>query len=160
MKFNVKIKLEQRKDTNGTPDANGKLPLLGIRVPIFADIRYSGTRIYYFIGYRIDAVNFDPTLQMVKKNSFGFEGKKKVQYTEINNRIKKIKAELELFFAQRTNIEDKSLISSLLDNSCKKAEKSDKMEDVENYETGFFNQFQKYIDVINISEGRKNILRP
>lgn len=159
MKFNVKFKLEQRKDPKGSPDENGKYPLLGNRVPIFADIRYSGTRIYYFIGYRIDAVNFDPTTQMVKKNSFGYEGQKKTQYNEINNRIKKIKAELELFFAERSLIENKSIITSLLDNSCKKAEKSDKMEDVKNYEAGFFNLFQKYIDVINISEGRKKHIK-
>jgi len=158
MKFNVKFKLEQRKDPKGTPDEYGQLPLLDKKVPIFADIRYAGTRIYYFIGYRIDAVNFDREAQQAKKNVWGYETNKKVQYNEINNRIKKIKAELELFFADRGAVEDKSLITALLDDSCKKAVKPVRQE-TEKQELSFFELFQKYIDVVNISEGRKRHIK-
>jgi hypothetical protein len=59
MKYNVRIKLEQHKDSKGVPDEIGNLPLLNKKVPIFTDIRYTGKRIYYFIGFRIDAENFD-----------------------------------------------------------------------------------------------------
>lgn len=156
MKFNVRFKLEQRKDSKGVPDENGKLPLLEKKIPIFADIRYAGTRIYYFIGYRIDANNFDAAAQMAKKNETGYEANKKVQYNEINNRIKKIKAELELFFGNRSSVEDKSLLTELLDGSCKKAEK---IVLIEEEEIGFFELFQKYIDVVNISEGRKRHIK-
>jgi len=149
MKYNVKFILEQRKDKKGEPDETGKLPLLDKKVPIFADIRYSGTRIYYFIGYRIDAINFDYVEQEAKKNASGYEGNKKVQYNEINKRIRKIKAELELFFSDKNSVSDNRQISNLLDESCKKSVKAEVLE------LDFFELFEKYLGIITISEGRK-----
>ena len=149
MKYNVKFILEQRKDKKGVPDITGKLPLIVKKVPIFADIRYSGTRIYYFIGYRIDAANFDIVEQEARKNTSGYEGNKRIQYNEINKRIRKIKAELELFFSDKSTVPDKVSITHLLDESCKKFIKT------EVQVLDFFELFEKYLGIINISEGRK-----
>ena len=149
MKYNVKFILEQRKDKKGVPDSSGELPLIVKKVPIFADIRYSGTRIYYFIGYRLDAANFDIVEQEARKNTSGYEGNKRIQYNEINKRIRKIKAELELFFADKSAVPDKVSITHLLDESCKKSIKA------EAQVLDFFELFEKYLGIINISEGRK-----
>lgn len=156
MKYNVRFKLEQRKDIKGKPDENGTIPLVNKKVPIQADITYSGTRLYYFTGYRIDADKFDKEQQQVRKNAIGFESQKPVPYNEINNRLRKIRAELELFFSNKTHIEDKTLIIKLLDEACKKAEKQPK-DIVQGYT--FFDLFQKYIEVVNISDGRKRHIK-
>jgi len=66
---------------------------------------------------------------------------------------------LELFFADRSAVEDKSLITSLLDESCKKAEKLQMFDEQHQLEFSFFELFQKYIDIINISEGRKRHIK-
>lgn len=142
MKHSVKIALEKRKDKTGQ--------IIIENVPLFAEICFAGNRIYYFTGYRINKDKFNEEAQQVKKNSSGKEGKRAVQYNDINDRLKKIKAELELFF-QKTNKATKQNIITLLDVACKKAVP----ESTEPEGFGFFNLFEKYLKVAEISKVRK-----
>ncbi|MFA5970787.1 MAG: phage integrase SAM-like domain-containing protein [Lentimicrobiaceae bacterium] len=142
MKHSVKIALEKRKDKTGQ--------IITENVPLFAEICFAGNRIYYFTGYRINKDKFSKEAQQAKKNSSGKEGNRIVQYNDINDRLKKIKAELELFF-QKTNKATKQDIITLLDVACKKAIP----ESTEPEGFGFFNLFEKYLKVAEISKVRK-----
>jgi integrase len=142
MKYNVKIAPERRKDKIGQ--------IITKNVPLFADIRFSGTRIFYFTGYRIDIDKFNHESQEVKKNSIGLEGKRDVPYNDINRRLKAIKATLEIFF-QNTDRATREQIIKILDNVCKNAFPI--KTDTDN--TGFFTLFEKYLNVFKFSYERK-----
>jgi len=142
MKHSVKISPERRKDKAGN--------LIENNVPIFADIRFSGARMFYFTGYRMDADKFDTESQQAKKNSIGKEGSRDVQSNIINNRFKAIRAALELHF-QKVNISTKDQVKALLDEVCKKAVTPEPETD----NTGFFGMFHHYHNVCNLSIGRK-----
>lgn len=142
MKHSVKIAPERRKDKAGK--------LITENVPLFADIRFAGTRLFYFTGYRLDADKFDTKEQRAKKNCTGNEAKRPVQYSTINDRLKAIKAALELFF-QKTNAATKPQVIALLDDVCKKAVTPEPEAD----NTGFFSMFYHYHNVCNLSAGRK-----
>ena len=143
MKHQVIFKLEQRKNKNGL--------LIEERVPIYAQITFSGSRIYYFTGYRIDAHKFNPDTQDVKKNTTGYEGKNPVQYNIINKRLTKISDTLNDLF-ENIPIPDKARMIKALDKVCKKSI-SNNME--EQGMPGFFELFSKYILVSKRSEGSK-----
>ncbi len=130
MKYNVKIAPERRGKKENAITKN---------VPIFADIRFNGGRMYYFTGYRIDTNKFNIVTQLADKNSSGKEGSRLVQYNDINNRLKAIKAKLELYF-QSVNEGNRSEIKGLLDEVCKKSKKKEADDD-----KGFFVMFRKYI---------------
>jgi len=140
MKHRVKIAPERRKDKAGN--------VITKNVPLFADIRFSGTRIFYFTGFRIDAEKFNSDDQRAKKNSAGVEGKRVVQYNIINDRLKKIAAALELYF-QETDRGTKQQVIALLDDVCKKGKNDIQEPD------SFFAMFRHYHDVCKLSEGRK-----
>ncbi|MCF8374203.1 MAG: site-specific integrase [Bacteroidales bacterium] len=146
MKYNIKIALEQRKDKSGEIKTE--------KVPILVHITFSGDRELYFTGFRIDVDKFDPIKQEATKNSTGWEGTKKVQYNIINNRLKAIKATLELFF-QDVNVATKKQVRAQLDEVCKKWKKPDiKPEDME-----FFQMWDKYIKDANVVENRRRHLK-
>ena len=132
MKHNVKFAPEKRNDKAGQPIVKN--------VPIFAFITFGGKKMYFFTGYRIDVDNFDYETQEATKNSTGSEGTRKVQYNEINKRMKAIRANLELFF-QKTNEATKEEVKTLLDEVCNKSKKEIAPDNV-----SFFGMFQKYID--------------
>jgi integrase len=157
MKYSVKIGPEKRKDKNGI--------LISKNVPLFADIKFSGTRVFYFTGYRIDVgwddkgknskdSYWDSTNEKVRKNRIGHEGKQEVKDNIINDRLDAIKAELTLFFREKTSTTKPEIIS-LLDNTCKKAvktiEPSDKSE--------FFTMFDKYATISKFSAERKRLVK-
>jgi len=142
MKYSVKIALEKRKDKSGF--------LVTEKVPLFAEICFAGNRIYYFTGYRINRDKFNEETQQAKKNSSGKEGKRTVQYSVINDRLKRIKAELELFFQNITKATKQDVVS-LLDKACKKAiTVSQEPEGMD-----FFTLFEKYLRVAELSNVRK-----
>lgn len=119
MKHNVSIKIDLfRKDKNGVFQVKN--------LPIDAKITFAGDRLNYFTGYRIDKDNFDPkpdTENMyARKNTKGLEGKRVIQYNDINARIKLIKAALTTLFAPLSVPPEKSLIISTLDQTCRKSE--------------------------------------
>ena len=139
MKYSVKIGPEKRKDKNGM--------IISKNVPLFADIKFSGSRVFYFTGYRIDIDWKEPKLskwdepnQKVKKNRIGFEGKQEVQDNIINDRLEAIKAELTLFFRDKTSATKLEIIS-LLDGAIKKAVRGSEPAG----KSEFFTMFEKYL---------------
>lgn len=147
MKYNVKIRTEKRKDKEGN--------IIASNVPLFADISFSGTRMFYFTGHRVDVDRFNPDTEEVRKNSTGREGTTPIQYNEINNRLRDIKASLHLFFQSRAEATKPEIIS-LLDNVCNKAKKETK--DQLNYNS-YFGMFEYYLKEINISDVRKRNIK-
>jgi hypothetical protein len=112
MKFNVRFAPERRKDKSGA--------VIEKTVPLFADIRFSGTRLFYYTGFRVDVKKFgNNNPQEADKNTFGYEGGRIVQYNIINNRIRAIRASLELFFQGRDAATKEELVT-LLDSICKR----------------------------------------
>lgn len=147
MKYNVKIRAEKRKDKEGN--------IITSNVPLFADVTFSSTRMFYFTGHRIDADRFNPDSEEVRKNSTGREGVKLVQYNEINNRLRDIKASLHLFFQNRNEATNEQIVT-LLDTVCNKAKKDNQAQlDVNN----FFSVFEYYVKDIPISDVRKRNIK-
>ncbi len=146
MRFNVTMYLERRKDKSGNIRTKN--------VPIFADVKFSGTRMFYFTGFRIDSNKFNLEKEQAKKNAFGKEGSRTVQYNEINNRLKAIRASLELYF-QTNRKANKEEIKGLLDRVCKKEKKDTK--DAADDSTGFFPMFSKYIQNEVSLSSRNNV---
>ena len=142
MKHNVKIALESRKDKSGE--------IINENVPILAMVTYGGNRLNYFTGYRIDAIKFEN--QLATKNSTGKEGSRIVQYNEINNRLKAIKASMELYF-QNIDEANKYDVKSRLDKVCNKGKK-----DIKDDDYSFFGMFDKYIND-RIAKSRQKHIR-
>lgn len=163
MKANVKIALEIRQDHSKPIIVNGekvlhekgklkgkqKFELCTENVPLFADIRFAGTRMFYFTGYRIDSVKFDNDKQEARKNTSGKEGKRIVQYNIINKRLDAIRSTLVLFF-QGTDKATKIEVIELLDGVCKKHKEPEQAPE----DLSFYNVFQLYID-IKVSDSKQ-----
>lgn len=88
-KFGVKFRLEQRREN--PKDKESKLATTNL--PINADITFSGKRIFFFTGYRIDADKWidkvvgGVRVQEVKKNNFNLKGE---SASEINAKLRRI----------------------------------------------------------------------
>ncbi len=132
MKHSIKIAPEKRKDKAGE--------LLKENVPLFVDIRFAGTRMFYFTGYRIDFDKFDFDKQEAKKNTQGKEGSERRPYNEINKRLKAIRATLELFFQERETATKKE-VTVLLNEVCKKYVSKEP----EPGSSSFYDMFDEYI---------------
>lgn len=149
MKHNVNFKLDFQKDQNGQ--------WINKNVAINAKISFGGDRQKYFTGYRIDKDNFDPdpTIENMyaKKNTKGLEGKRVVQYNEINNRLSLIKATLTTLFSNTQIAPDKDLIKRELDIVCKKREKV--ITEPEKNPLLFLPLFDTYIKNSRLSHERK-----
>lgn len=97
--------------------------------PINVAITYAGTRIRYYIGYRIKKDNFpikdnygNVISFEVKKNCVGLEGRNSVKYNIINRRINEITTELSRFFEPLRLSPDKNTIIERLNYICMKVE--------------------------------------
>ncbi|MFZ4547614.1 MAG: tyrosine-type recombinase/integrase, partial [Bacteroidales bacterium] len=147
MRYNVKYSIEKRKDKNGL--------LIEVKVPIFADIHFASTRIFYFTGYRIDKINFDETTGKAKLNTSAYEGKRKISASDVNRRIKLIDAALTNIFENTKVPPTKPDLVIELDNACKKNEtisvEAEPIAEVINFEQ----MFKDYIKNARLSEGRK-----
>jgi len=148
MKFNIKFSPEKRKNKDGI--------LISDNVPIFADIRFACSRMFYFTGYRInvdwqnpDKSKWNFATSRVRKNSSAFQGKNIVQYNEVNTRLTAIEDALNKLFE---GIPDKSQIIARLDEVTKKADVP-QVEQVK--EADFFQMFEQYAKESRFSAGRK-----
>jgi integrase len=148
MKHSIRFFPEKRKDKNGQ--------LISENVPISADIRFSGQKISYFTGYRInvdwqnpDKSKWNFTTHRVRKNSSAFEGKNIVQYNEVNTRLTAIEDALNKLFE---GTPDKNQIIARLDEVTKKADVPE-VEQVK--EVDFFKMFEQYAKEPRFSAGRK-----
>ncbi|MBK7174842.1 MAG: site-specific integrase [Bacteroidales bacterium] len=142
MKFSLKFRSEQRK--------NGIESLRTEKVPLYADIRFAGQRLNYFTGYKIDSVNFDSLSGRVKKNSSGYQGRTKVNYSIINGKLIDIEKELKDIFEGTTQSPDKEVLKSKLAQICCKAEKMPEVNELD-----FFQAFNYYVENCSLSFGRK-----
>lgn len=153
MKHNVSYKLEKRKDNEGA--------IIESNVPLFADITYSGTRMFYFTGYRIDASNWKQgdkkhrtnEDQQAIRNTSATEGTRKVSASDVNRRLRLIKAELTTIFDNTNTTPSKSEVISKLDIVCKKGEQT--TTEGEGDPFTFLPAFTTYIQNARLSEGRK-----
>lgn len=150
MKYNVTFKLEKRKDNEGAIIENN--------VPLFADITYSGTRMFYFTGFRIDASNWKqgdkkhPTNedQQAIKNTFATHGTRKVTASEVNRRLRLIKAELTKLFDMTQIAPEKNSIIQILNETCNK----ELPVTIEPETSDFFEMFDKFLKVRKFSYDR------
>lgn len=96
--------------------------------PINASVTFAGTRLRYYIGYRIQKEKFVSFIDefgaryQVKKNSVGLEGKTKVKYNAINDRLQAINVELSNLLQSAKDIPDKKLIIERLNLVCNKVD--------------------------------------
>lgn len=132
MKYNVKFVLQRY--------VHGKEIISN--VPINAQITYNSLRIVYFTGFRIDVDKFDIDKQHVKKNAIGKQGKRDVQYNEINNTLTQIKSKLIDVFANISIPPEKDFIFSELDIVTKKVIKPEPEEEPKK---DIFHYFDIYI---------------
>jgi len=96
--------------------------------PINASVTFAGTRLRYYIGYRIQKEKFVSfidefgTRYQAKKNSVGLEGKTPVKYNAINDRLQAINVELSYLLQSAKVIPDKKLIIEKLNSVSNKVE--------------------------------------
>jgi len=138
MKFGCKFILEKRKDANGE--------LLVVKLPLSADITFSGSRMRYFTGYRIDAPRWNSEKQQVNKNAFGYKGQNKVAYNDINNDITSVRAKIYDILNPISSLPDKKELTKALDIVLKKSEKQTKDD--------FTHIFEKYLESSGFSKQR------
>ncbi len=143
MKYNLKILLKKRKDKDGN--------LIVEQVPLLADISFAGKRMYYYTGYKVDARNFDPASNRIKKNTSGYEGKKKVPYNIMNGRFLDIEKTIKDLFQNAQSTPEMENIRVVLDKVCLKRAK---MKEI-SIGNGFFAAFDSYIEKSNMSQDRK-----
>lgn len=122
MKHNVKFILEKRY---------AKGVLITKDVPINAKITYNSLNIVYFTGYRIDIDKFNVDKQEIKKSASGKQGKRIIQYNEINNVFTQIKSKLIDIFTNINIPPEKDFIISELDLITKKVIKPEPEEQTE-----------------------------
>ena len=127
--------------------------------PINVSVTYAGTRLRYYIGFRIKKDNFSSlnneygTVQNVKKNSIGLEGKTQVKYNAINQRFEKISLELSNIFQNTKEVPDKKAIIERLNNVCGKVETEKEV-----IIDSFWTTFERYKDTTDVSPlSRKQI---
>lgn len=167
MKHSVKIIPMRRKDKQGI--------FVTHKVPLFADIHFQHTRLdkvtkepkkadrlFYFTGYRIDLDKWNVDKDEVKRGAKGYEGKRVVDYLEINNRLKLITSTLGLYLPQKREATQEEVIE-LLNGICNKSEKDRKKEKIketpEAKNLDFFEVFQKYYEECGLSQGRTRHVR-
>ena len=149
MKYNVKYAIEKRKDKNGQ--------IIETNVPIFADIRYASSRIFYFTGYRIDKNNFDEEAGRAKLNTTAYEGKRKVLAADVNKRIRLINAAITTLFENTKIPPLKPDLVQELDNVSLKNEYTppEAEAEIEVEIVSFHQMFDDYLKSSRLSEGRK-----
>jgi integrase len=151
MKHTLKFSPEKRKDKNGQ--------IIQSNVPLFADIRFSGSRFFYFTGYRMDVDWQNPAKSkwnfeagQMRKNSSATEGKQTVQYNIVNNRLTKIRATLDKLFE---GVPDKNTIIIELNKACLKTDDTQ----TENKTLEFFPMWDRYATETKFSEGRRKHIK-
>jgi len=125
--------------------------------PINVAITYAGTRLRYYIGYRIKKENFVSVRddygasQQVRKNSIGLEGNRTVKYNVINDRFKEISVELSNLFQTAKVAPDKNQIIDNLNSVCNKVEKETVID-------AFWITFDRYKETVDVTPfSRKQI---
>lgn len=146
MKYNVKFSPERRKGLDGVLNSDN--------VPLSADIRFAGSRLFYFTGYRLTVDwskkngdwNFDK--EEVRKGKTVKEGVNPVPYSVANARLTKIKNELNKLFE---GTPDKQAVIDKLNEVCKKKVVNDAPVELE-----FYPLFEKYAREAKIAKRKRD----
>lgn len=141
MNYNVKLAPEKRKGKDGM--------LIKENVPLFADIRFSGTRFFYFTGYRVNVDWSDPKKSVwnfksskVRANSSGHKGKIVFPAHDINNHLTKIQDELRGYFKEVSTASREEIIK-ILDAAISKGSAPTENDQENSFD--FFPMFEKYL---------------
>lgn len=148
MRHNVIFLLEHRKDSNGI--------VINKNMPLFADIHYGSTRLFYFTGFRIDEAGFDAKKHLAMHKQKAFEARREVSSGDINRRIRLITATLINIFDNIQVAPPKEDIVAALNYACKKAEFIEPEAEEEAKPLEFLKLFRTYLDNSRLSTGRKN----
>jgi len=144
MKYNVKFSPERRKGLDGAINCEN--------VPLLADVRFAGSRFFYFTGYRLtvdwNKINGDWNFDKdeVRKGKTVKEGVNLVPYSVANARLTKIRHELDELFKGAPN---KKNIIDRLNEVCKKGAIKDAPAELE-----FYPMFEKYAREAKLSAGK------
>ena len=85
----ISFSLERRKDTKGQ--------VMSLNVPIRMTVTYSGSRVTFYAGYRIDASKWDDKKQRVKANTTNQKGQ---TASHINNKLNNLSAGIDEYFKE------------------------------------------------------------
>lgn len=142
MKHNVRFRLEARKNKDGL--------IIDKNMPVLADVTYSGIRLFYFTGFRIDKTSWNTENQEAIKNTSANEGTRKVPAGEVNRRLRLIAASLTNIFDNTQVAPGKAEVIQQLDEICKK--ELPKIADPETND--FFTMFDRFLQVCEFSYDR------
>lgn len=150
MNYSIKLAPEKRKGKDGLH--------IKENVPLFADIRFSGTRFFYFTGYRVNVDWSDPKKSVwnlktskVRNNSSGHKGKTVVSAHDINEHLEKIQDELRKYFKDISTASKEDIIK-ILDAAVSKG--SAPTENEQENSSDFFAMFEKFLNVEKFSFDR------
>jgi integrase len=93
LKYNLKFRIEQRKDKSGN--------LIIENIPILVDFTFNRQRIKDTIGYRINFDQWEPEKEQVKRNNFNNIG---ISANTINQRINEIRTHLINIYNDFSNL--------------------------------------------------------
>lgn len=126
------------------------------------DFTFGGKRLRFFTGYRIDADKWidtkktDPDtgelihIQQVKKNAYNKSGE---SYSEINKRLLLLKTTITKVYEEAVILGKTITVDSLRDD-LRKALNEEK-NPTEEVPMDFFSVYQRYIDTLDVTPGRK-----
>lgn len=133
IKRNIIFELENRKDKDGN--------LISENIPIRIRITYSGKRVEFSSGFRIDRNKWDNEKRKVKNNCFN---KAKQSSSEINSKLSFYETEIQNLF-KKCEVEERLPETSDL----KKILSSSNLNYLENKEKQFFDYFDEFVSENN-----------
>jgi integrase len=130
--------------TNFYPEKrnNKEGKLITDNVPIFLNFSYSGKRMVYYTGYRIDLDKWDPYKQEVKRGNFNKDG---ISATVINNHFNELKTTVTTIYTEQKAIKKTPATQHIKDELRARMGEESKS-------SLFFDRFSSFIEI----EGQAN----
>lgn len=151
MKYNVKFFLDGLDKSLESQDD----PTI---YPLYMTITYSGDRVRFFTGYRLERKYFifseDTGLHMIKKNGVGYKGEQKVKYNEINSKMETLRETVKSLLNIVSIAPEKNIIKKCLSECLNKAPRN--MKRINNE---FWDTFERYCIEVKVSDLRRKQLR-
>lgn len=145
IKFNIRFRLEQRRKDSKDP----KSELITDNLPINADITFSGRRVVYYTGHRIDAAKWVDNevngvrVQQVKRNNFNAKGESAATINEKLQRIKIAVANVFLRFEVNNQVPTPNSV---------RAELKKELNEETIVSKSVFDYYQQFIDEVSVSD--------
>lgn len=126
--------------------------------PLYITITYSGDRVRFFTGYRLERKYFlfseETGLHMIKKNGVGYKGEQKIKYNEINSKMETLRECVKSLLNQVSIAPEKTVIKKSLSDCLNKAPRNAKRINNE-----FWDIFERYCVEAKVSDLRRKQLR-